>query len=67
VLVIEEHVEQGGLGSQVKQIAWDSHARCRLNTFSLKNSFLHVYGSHDDVRRAHGLSIDQIYPAIAKA
>jgi transketolase len=67
VLVIEEHVEQGGLGSQVKQIAWDSHARCRLNTFSLKDSFLHVYGSHDDVRRAHGLSIDQIYPAIAKA
>jgi transketolase len=67
VLVIEEHVEQGGLGSQVKQIAWDSHARCRLNTFSLKNSFLHVYGSHDDVRRAHGLSIDQIYPAIARA
>jgi transketolase len=67
VLVIEEHVEHGGLGSQVKQIAWDTQARCRLNTFSLKNSFLHVYGSHDDVRRAHGLSVDQIYPAIAKA
>jgi transketolase len=67
VLAIEEHVEQGGLGSQVKQIAWDAQARCRLNTFSLKNSFLHAYGSHDDVRRAHGLSVDQIYPAIARA
>jgi transketolase len=66
VVVIEEHVEQGGLGSQVKQIAWDVQARCRLNTFSLRDKFLHVYGSHDDIRRAHGLSVDQIYPAIGR-
>lgn len=67
VVVIEEHVQRGGLGAQVKQIAWDVQARCRLNTFSLRDEFLHVYGSHDDVRRAHGLSVDQIYPAIARA
>lgn len=64
VLVIEEHVEHGGLGAQVKQLAWETQARCRLQTFSLKDAFLHAYGSHDDVRRAHGLSVDQIYPMI---
>jgi transketolase len=65
VVVIEEHVERGGLGSLVKQIAWDAQARCQLQTFSLKDAFLHTYGSHDDVRKAHGLSVEQIYPAIA--
>jgi transketolase len=67
VVVIEEHVGRGGLGAQVKQIAWDSRASCRLHTFSLKDEFLHVYGSHDDIRRAHGLSLDQIYPVVARS
>jgi transketolase len=67
VIVIEEHVERGGLGAQVKQIAWDSQAKCTLHTFALKDAFLHAYGSHDDVRRAHGLSVDQIYPVVARA
>jgi transketolase len=66
VAVIEEHVEQGGLAAQVKQIGWDSRASCKLHTFSLKNEFLHVYGSQDDIRRAHGLSLDQIYPQVTK-
>jgi transketolase len=65
VVVIEEHVERGGLGSQVRQVAWDSQARCKLRTFALKDAFLHTYGSHDDVRRAHGISVDQIYPVVA--
>jgi len=67
VIVVEEHVERGGLGAQVKQIAWESQARCKLHTFALKDAFLHAYGSHDDVRRAHGLSVGQIYPAVASA
>jgi transketolase len=66
LVVIEEHVSRGGLGAQVKQIAWDSQASCKLHTFSLKDEFLHVYGSHDDIRRAHGLSLDQIYPAVVR-
>lgn len=64
VVVIEEHVERGGLGAQVKQVAWDSKALCDLHTFSLRDEFLHVYGSQDDIRRAHGLSLDQIYPVL---
>ncbi len=60
VVVVEEHSPYGGLGPQVKQIAWDERASCRLHTFSLKDEFIHVYGSHADVLRAHGLDVDSI-------
>jgi transketolase len=56
VAVIEEHSQQGGLAAQVKQIAWEHRAPCKLHTFSLKDAFIHAYGSHADVLRAHGLA-----------
>ncbi len=55
VVVIEEHSEVNGLAAKVKQIAWDSAANCRIDCFSLKDEFIHVYGSHAELRRAHGL------------
>ena len=45
VIVIEEHAPQGGLAPQTKQIAWDSKATCRLDTFTLQDAFIHNYGS----------------------
>jgi transketolase len=60
VIIIEEHSERGGLGAQVKQIAWDQKAECKLHTFGLKDEFIHLYGSQDDMRKAHGLSIENI-------
>src|ERR1700732_3755049 len=46
VIVIEEHAPQGGLAPRTKQIAWDIQARCRLDTFTLQDEFIHNYGSH---------------------
>jgi transketolase len=60
VIVIEEHSERGGLAAMVKQIAWDRRAPCALHTFSLKDEFIHEFGSHADLLKAHGLSADQI-------
>jgi transketolase len=60
VIVIEEMVPHGGLGSRVKEIAWDRRATCRLDTFSLQDAFHHVYGSHDDLLAAHGLTREAI-------
>jgi transketolase len=60
VIIIEEHVPQGGLASQTKQLAWDSQARCRLDTFTLKDEFIHNFGRHPDMLAAHGLSLGQI-------
>ena len=60
VAVIEEHVPHGGLGSRIKEIAWDSRANCRLETFSLRDEFIHCYGTHDELLRVHGLSIEGV-------
>jgi transketolase len=60
VIVIEEHVPQGGLAPQTKQIAWDTQARCRLDTFTLKDKFIHCNGRHTDMLAAHGLSLATI-------
>jgi transketolase len=60
VIVIEEHVPQGGLAPQTKQIAWDIGATCRLYTFTLQDEFIHNYGSHDDLLAAHGIDFIKI-------
>lgn len=65
VVVIEEHAPQGGLASQVKQIAWDVRASCRLDTFTLQDAFIHNYGSTNDLLAAHGLSPERILAAIS--
>lgn len=60
VIVIEEHSQEGGLASKTKEIAWESGAACRLLTFSLKDSFLHTYGSQQDIWKAHGIDAKSI-------
>ncbi|MBR1089722.1 transketolase [Bradyrhizobium manausense] len=64
VVVIEEHAPQGGLASQVKQIAWDVRATCRLDTFTLQDAFIHNYGTTSDLLAAHGLSPELILAKI---
>ena len=64
VIVIEEHSQVGGLAAQVKQIAWDCRAACDLRTFSLKDEFIHSFGSHADLLAAHGLSTGRIVEAV---
>jgi transketolase len=60
VIVIEEHAPQGGLAPRTKQVAWDTRAQCRLDTFTLQDAFIHNYGSHDDLLAAHGLDLGLI-------
>ena len=65
IVVVEEHVPHGGLASRVKEIAWDCRASCDLKVFSLRDAFIHIYGSHADVLAAHGLSIEAIERGMA--
>jgi transketolase len=64
VIVIEEHAPQGGLAAQTKQIAWDSRASCRLDTFTLQDAFIHNYGSYEDLLAAHGLAPERILSSV---
>jgi transketolase len=67
VIVIEEHAPQGGLAPQTKQIAWDTRATCRLDTFTLQDAFIHNYGSHDDLLSAHGIDLGLISARVGLA
>lgn len=64
VAVVEEHSVRGSLGGQVKQLAWDVRANCKLLTFSLRDEFIHQFGSQRDMWTAHGLTPEIIYDAI---
>ena len=64
VVVVEEHSPLGGLGGQVKEIAWESGAKCRLATFSLQDEFIHAFGSHGYLLGRHGLSVDALTSAV---
>ena len=64
VVVLEEHSPRGGLGGQVKEIAWEVGARCRLTTLSLQDEFIHAFGSHAYLLGRHGLSVEAITRAI---
>jgi transketolase len=66
VAVVEEHVPHGGLGSRVKEVAWDMDARCRLDCFSLKDEFVHFYGNHNELLNVHGLSVQAICGRLTK-
>jgi transketolase len=60
VVVIEECAPNGSLSMRVKELAWEVGARCRLDTFTLQDAFIHCYGTHDEILAAHGLSTAQI-------
>jgi transketolase len=67
VVVLEEHAPQGGLAPRTKQIAWDTRATCRLDTFTLQDAFIHNYGSHDDLLSAHGIDMAQMSQRVGLA
>lgn len=60
VVVLEEMVPHGGLGSRVKEIAWDIGAKCELKSFALQDAFIHNYGSHAELQAAHGLDLPTV-------
>lgn len=54
IIIIEEHVPFGSLGTRVKELAWDNKATCKIEHISLKDEFIHCYGNHEQMLTAHG-------------
>ena len=55
IIILEEMAPVGGLADAVRIQAWNCQAKCEINSFSLKDEFKHIYGTHQDVLHAHGL------------
>jgi transketolase len=66
MVVIEEMSPQGSLGIKVKALAYERGAGCRIHCFSLRDEFVHVYGSHEDVLAAHGLTAGNIVAGVLR-
>jgi transketolase len=64
VVVIEEMVPHGGLGDAVKALAWEIGARCRIDSLALRDEFIHIYGKHEEVLQAHGVSLERVIQLI---
>jgi transketolase len=60
VIVIEECAPNGSLAMRVKELAWNTGPKCRVDTFTLQDAFIHCYGSHDDILDTHGLGTDEM-------
>jgi transketolase len=60
VVVIEECAPNGSVAMRIKELAYEQHATCKLDCFTLQDAFIHCYGTHDDILDAHGLSVDAI-------
>jgi transketolase len=67
VVVIEEMSPQGSLGLKVKALAYETQSKSKVHAFSLKDEFIHNYGSHEDVLAAHGLTAERIFASVAQA
>lgn len=67
VVVLEEMVPQGGLADAIRIIAWESGARSRIECLSLKHEFVHVYGNHEQLLGAHGLTLEAVTRALGAA
>lgn len=66
VVIIEDHVPQGGLGAEVKQLAWDAKASCSIHHYSLKDAFIHNYGSLENLYEAHGINKERLWRCISQ-
>ena len=64
-VVIEEHVPHGGLASRVKELAWDNGVTRGLKSFTLKDEFIHFYGTYDELLARHGLEAGAIADSLA--
>jgi transketolase len=64
MIILEEHVPHGGLSSRIKEIAWDNRTDCDLECYTLQDEFIHVYGNHHELLKAHGLDLETIYQKI---
>ena len=64
IIVVEEHVPNGGLGSIIKGIAVDKKISANIKSLSLQDKFIHFYGNHEELLNIHGISLNKIISKI---
>lgn len=60
VIVLEEMISKGGLSDAVRIVAFEKNTNNKIKVFTLKDEFIHKYGSHADLLDSHGLSVENV-------
>jgi len=64
IVIIEDHSKIGGLNSIVKTFAYENRYYGKIISYSLKDEFIHCYGTQDDLLARHNISNKKIYQNI---
>ena len=65
VVVLEEHLECGGIGSTIADFICDNNLQIRFKRFGLKD-YIQEYGKREDIAKLNGLDIDTLTKEIHK-
>ena len=66
IIIMEEHVPNGGLSDKVLSLAYKIKSKAIIKNFTLKDKFIHFYGTHAELLEKHGLSANKIFSEILK-
>ena len=66
IVVIEEHVPNGGLTDKILSLAYKIKSKSSIKSFTLKDKFIKFYGTHAELLNAHGISSNKIIKIILK-
>lgn len=66
ILVIEDHSKIGGLASIVKSSAYENKYKGKIINFSLKDEFIHCYGTQEELLEKHGISYKRLFAEVSK-
>lgn len=64
IIVLEEMVSRGGLSDAIRIVAFEKNAKSQVKVFTLKDEFIHMYGSHADILKSHGLTVENVMDKI---
>jgi transketolase len=64
LIVIEEHVAHGSLAADLKMLAWENGAACKVFAFGLRDTFIPEFGGQAALLERHGLTLEQIIRTI---
>jgi len=64
IITIEEHLLAGGMGSAVVEVLVDNGINFPVKRFGVKDMYLYVYGSRENIQRVCGLDKDSVVKGI---
>ena len=60
IIIVEEHVPYGSVSSMIKSYAYENKIFTDIKSVTLKDEFIHFYGSHKELLNKHGQALQRL-------